>query len=295
MRKSVILVMLLSCLVISCSKNRETVRFGIISTSINHLPLTYAIHNGLVNAENIEFISFSSGWELSEALIHKRVDIGILPFTYVWTAQANGFSLKTYSSFERETDALVTRKTINKISELNNQKVGVLRASTLDVLARDLAKQNGVEFEIVPFRTPNEIIEALKAKQIMAGALYVPLVQKVSDEFHVLNWFSELYPGHTCCNIATNLEKSKHSVLDKLVNDLSAILIDLQEHPENYINFVKEYYKLTENQALEALKHTKFSFKISNNDKEFEQNMIESFKELEYIKVIPPKKDIFLD
>ncbi len=285
--KKVSFILIMSLVLFACSQKAKTVKFGIISTSINHLPLSYAMDNNLISIDNLELVRFSSGWELSEALIHGKVDLGILPFTYIWTARSQGYKVQTISSFERETDALVTTKGITEIEQLNNQKIGVLRASSLEALVLDLAEKYALTFEIVAFRTPNEMIEALKQKQVDAIAIFVPLVQKISEDYHVVKWFSELYPEHTCCNLSGTEAFIENNDINDLLAQLKRVLTLIEDFPDDFVEYGKTMFGLTDSQIKKALEHTKYSLELTTKDKDFEESMMQKFKELNYLKIIP--------
>lgn len=289
----IVLYLVVSLLQVSCVKNEKKIRFGIITGSINHLPLSYAIERGLIDLSDYEFFHFNSGWELSEALLHKRVDLAILPFTYTWTAQSQGYDVKTISSFERETDAIIAKKRIQAISDLNNKKIGVLRASTLEALVLDLMHRHSVNVEIIPFRTPNEMMEALRNDNIDAASLYVPLLQKFTEEYHIVHWFSETYPEHTCCNLAGAGEFLKTYNPDILLSKLSEVLEIVADNPDDYIEFAMNIYGLNRDDVIVALQNTKFCLILTENDIDFEREMISKFKELEYLKEIPASEDVF--
>ncbi|MCK9330938.1 MAG: transporter substrate-binding domain-containing protein [Candidatus Cloacimonetes bacterium] len=285
--KKIFLLAILISLVFSCTTKHRKIRFGIISSSINHLPLSYAIDKNILNINNIKLIRFNTGWELSEALIHNQIDLAILPFTYIWTAKSKGYKIMTVSSFERETDALMTAKNITQLSQLNNKKVGVLRASSLEVLVIDLAKKTNLNFEIVAFRTPNEMIEALRQNQIQAISLYEPLVQKLSDEFHIIKWFSEFYPEHTCCNLASTEIFLTNNNIEDLIEKFHYTFEFIKTNNYDFLQYGVKKFNFSQEQMKNALQHTKYSLEMRDIDKEFELKMINIFLDLGYISNIP--------
>jgi len=220
-------------------------------------------------------------------LIHNQIDLAILPFTYIWTAKSKGYKIMTVSSFERETDALMTAKNITQLSQLNNKKVGVLRASSLEVLVIDLAKKTNLNFEIVAFRTPNEMIEALRQNQIQAISLYEPLVQKLSDEFHIIKWFSEFYPEHTCCNLASTEIFLTNNNIEDLIEKFHYTFEFIKTNNYDFLQYGVKKFNFSQEQMKNALQHTKYSLEMRDIDKEFELKMINIFLDLGYISNIP--------
>ncbi len=263
---------------VSCQKPGDKLVIGIIKPSIDHLPLSYGIANGTIDRARYELISFSSGWELQEAIIAGRTDIAIMPFTYAWNAASKGYPIRTVSFFERETDGIVTSAAITKTSDLDGRKIGILRASTLDILMQDFARMNNIDYEAISFRTPNEMIAALTSGVVDAIVVYVPLIQKLDDKYHVIHWFGSSYPAHPCCDISVNtrqLTASKTVLLQGLISKLDEIILKVNALDSNVMDFVCKSYGLTLDQAYAALEHTVFATGLDENSKAFQRDMIE--------------------
>ncbi|MBP7563079.1 MAG: ABC transporter substrate-binding protein [Candidatus Cloacimonetes bacterium] len=291
-----VLVLLILCFT-ACSKPVEKLRIGIIKPSIDHLPLSYALSQNKIDPSKNEIITFSSGWETQEALVNNQIDVAIIPFTYIWTARSKGFPVKTLSFFERETDGIVVSKSIKTVSDLNQKKVGVLRASTIDAFLTNYVRKNQISIEPVYFRTPNEMIAALKAGEVSAIVTYVPVIQKLTDEFNVLHWFSEDHPEHPCCNIAAreNAIQTKYPQLQAFMNVINEAVHNLSQDDSQLIEFMKKTYLLTDTQAIDALNHSVFRMNLAEKDKQFELKTMQLFKDLKYIDQLPSSDSVYED
>ncbi len=298
MKKILILWVIMSSLILlSCAKKESKLKIGIIKPSIDHLPLTYALSEQMISKEDTEIIMFNSGWEAQEAMVSGQIDISIMPFTYVWTARSKGYPLKTISFFERETDGIVVTSDIKQMKDLNGKKIGVLRASTIDAFLYDLIKKDSLLVETVYFRTPNEMISALKNKDVSGIVTYVPIIQKLSDEFKVIYWFSEQMPEHPCCNLV-GTEKAlddKYLQVLALMRALDHSIQSIREKDEKVIQLMMKNYLLSREQSLDALQHSIFKMNLSEKDKAFEEETMKTFLELKYIEQMPKAEDVYED
>ncbi len=294
----VMLIMLSGLLLWSCSKsiNEKQIRIGIIKPSIDHLPLSIAMEKQYLDVTQLKIVNFTSGWEVQEALTAGKIDLAIMPFTYAWTAVSKGYKLKTVSCLERETDGIVASPEFKKVTDLSNHKIGLLRASSLETLMQDTAKRNKFSYEAVYFRTPIEMIAALKAQKVDAIVCYVPLIQKMGVDYQVLHWFSETYPSHPCCDlVATDaILKTRPTAINKIQKGLNLAIKDINEPSEATFKLIERLFGLDALQAVEALRHTRFDNSISQQDKQFEQFMMQSFLSNDYLQSIPAMTDVFV-
>lgn len=291
------ILLVITCLVFSaCSTKTQDLRIGIISSSINHLPLSFAIDDGAIPKDKYQLIKFTSGWEVQEAMITGSIDVAIMPFTYVWNAASKGYPISTASFFERETDAVVAQPEYHALNDLRGKKIGMLRASTLDVLWRDYADKNGIEFEAVYFRSPNEAIAALDKKEIAAAVLYVPLVNKLEAKYNTLHWFSEDYPFHPCCDLAVNTNNIKHKnkQLSILMEDLQLAVSNMDKDKTKLERYIMTSYGLSADECREALQHTQFRMGLEAEGKEFERRMTDISLAIGYLDRVPADYEVYL-
>lgn len=294
---SLLLLLLCLCALLSCNRSRDysPVRIGIITPSINHLPISLAIEQRYINTSKVQVVTFTSGWELQEAITSNKIDMAIMPFTYGWTSIAKGYKLKIISCLERETDGILALPSLRTMDSLNNKKIGLLRASTLDVLMQDTAKKMNIKYTPVYFRTPSEMYAALHAKDVQAIVSYVPLIQKKGAEYHVVHWFSDTYPGHPCCDlIATEgVLQAKPEVVSLIENGLKKAVTDINKPTDESVELLQRLYSLDRVESIESLKHTVFRFSISDKDKQFERQMMQYFLINDYVTRIPSINDVY--
>lgn len=283
---------------VSCSKSAGTkqIRMGIILPSIDHLPLSVAMEKQYIDKAKLEIISFTSGWEVQEAITAGKIDMAIMPFSYAWTAISKGYKLKILTCLERETDGIVALPKYKSINELDKRKIGLLRASTLEILMQYTASKYNITYEPVYFRTPTEMIAALKAEEVDAIVSYVPLIQKINNKYPVLYWFSETYPGHPCCDLVVSDEVMQSHVNDiaQIEEGLTKAIKDIKEPNEEIYKFIGRLYGLDAFQTVEALKHTRFDPTISEADKQFEQKTMQLYLKKDYLSKIPAISDVYV-
>lgn len=301
MKKTVLSLCLLLALLIltSCRSNQKDMplKFGIIQPSIDHLPLDVALKNFYLDSTQLQIISFTSGWEVQEAITAGKIDIAIVPFSYAWAAVAKGYKLKIISCLERETDGIITSTSITDLQQLNKRKIGTLRASTIEILMQQTAKTRGFSYEPVYFRTPSEMIAALQSKDVDAIVCYVPLMQKMSETYHVLHWFAADYPAHPCCDLVVREEALKRhpKYIKDIIAGLQKASEDITRPDETVMDLMKKTYSLDDLQAVDALRHTVFNTKVTEADKQFEQQMMQFFLDNEYLDKLPSISEVFAD
>lgn len=282
---------------LSCDQRKDILRLGIITPSVDHLPLSYAMHAGKLDAKAIQIIGFNTGWELQEALIAGKVDTAIIPFTYAWNMAAKGYPIKIVSFFERETDAVLVSPGIQKPEDLNGRKVGLIKASTLDVFFIEWTARRGISFDPVYFRSPNEMIAALDAGMVSAIVCYEPLIQKISHKYAVLHWFGADYPHHPCCDFAVNtdrLDDRRRAALKQLLSDLHDPVEAVNLGKPDALAFMAKYYGLTRAQCDAALQNTVFTLGMGQSGRDFERRMAEVGFQHGYIDKLLADDEIYL-
>ena len=254
-----------------------------------------ALKQGYLNAREVQPVYFTSGWEMHEAMLKGEIDLAIMPFTYAWSMVSQGCKVKVLSCLERETDGILVNRRIKQIQDLNNAKIGVLKASTLEVLVHDFALHNNLDIQKVYFHTPAEMSAALQAGQVDAIVSYVPTIQTMGSAYTVLHWFASDYPGHPCCDLVCtpSAMTARLAEVQKFWDALAKAVADINEHPQSVLPEVQSLFGLDANQAAAALSHTVIRMGISAQDREFERMMMLFFKEFGYQDRLPGNEDIY--
>ena len=176
MKKKIVLIVIL-LITIGCSyKDKNRLIIGIIKPSLNHLPFDLGMAKGILDNDQYVIKEFASGWETNEALISGKIDVAIMPFTYTWLDVSNGHKVRIISFFERESDGIIARPGISKLDQMNGMRIGVLRASTLDIFAEFVSQDHYINMEFVYFRTPMDMAAALQSGEVDALSFYVPSI-----------------------------------------------------------------------------------------------------------------------
>mgnify|MGYP000858746391 CR=1 FL=1 len=296
MRKCIVFMLLI--VLTACSKADRQLTIGIIKPSVNHLPLSYGLHSGEIDGSHIRLVSFTSGWEASEALVAGKLDAAILPFTYVWSSAAKGYPIRTVSFLERETDAILVSPGLAQPLALSGKKVGLLKASSLDVLWQDYAKKEGIGAEKVYFRSPNEIVAALQNGDISAAVLYEPIVSKLAEKYPVLARFSQRYNAHPCCNLAVNtrmLDRGKISQLRDCLSSLSTVAGTINIQNPSLCSYALREYGMSFNQLKLALGNTIYRLDLEQSGKNFERKMAQLSLQSGYLTHLPADDSIYWD
>jgi len=278
-------MILILLFIIGCSSKTDKLVIGLIKPSLDHLPFDFGIEIQALNKEDYIVKYFSSGWETNEALVSEKIDVAIMPFTYAWTDISQGKRVKIISFLERESDGIITTKKIEKIQDLDGKKIGVLRASTLDIFAEMFLEENDIEMEFIYLRTPMDMATALKSGEVDALSFYVPSIFKFDENFHIIHWYRDTFPLHPCCDLtATETAISnKKKKIEKLMNGLEKSVNEINNNPVLTFDFAQISFYLQEDLAKQSLYHTKFVMGLAEKGKKFEQKAIAKMIEKGYI------------
>jgi predicted transcriptional regulator len=141
-------------------------------------------------------------------------------------------------------------------------------------------------------------VAALQKAEVSAVVLYVPIVTKLAEDYHVLHWFSDSYAAHPCCDLAVNtsrINKGKAKQLALFMKELNAIVSNLFKDEIGLQAYAKSSYGLNDDQLREALKHTVFRMGLEQSGKEFQRRMAEISREAGYLERIPQDSEVYWD
>jgi ABC-type nitrate/sulfonate/bicarbonate transport system substrate-binding protein len=277
MRTTTLILMVALVSLSSCGGGVEKrpLRVGLIRPSLDYLPFVLATELGGLDASGFAVTEFASGWEANEALAAGKVDVAILPFTYVWADAAAGLPVRTVSFLERESDGIAARRPASSLADLAGRRIGVLRASTLDVLAGAALADAGVTAELVPLRGPAELVAALRGGDVDAVSLYVPPLLGLGDDFPVVHWFADADPLHPCCDIAANRDalRDRGDQVTAFVALLERGVALLAQRPQEAAAVAAARWQLAPATASAALAHMQFRTGLEATGRDFERRM----------------------
>lgn len=278
-----------------CQSKKGELRVGVIAPSTDWLPVVIAFEEGFISEESFRLFRFSSGWEANEALIAGKVDVAIIPFTYAWKGVSEGKDIRIVSFFERESDGIVTSKEITELVQLDGRKIGVLRASTLDIFVHLVAQIYKFEPEIVYFRTPTEMAAALQNGLVDALSFYVPQIFRLGDGFQAIYWFGDDYPDHPCCDVVATGKaiEEKRTKLFNFMEALSRACDYIKTNREESVEIMMKTYNLSTYEAEQTLKYTGFTLSLDKKGKQFELMTAQKMQELGYLRRVPDLDEVF--
>ena len=274
----------------------ETLVLGLIKPSLDHLPYDFVELADDPVLAGVSVRSFSSGWEANEALAAGKVDAAILPFTYAWTDVDRGLPVKIVGFLERESDGIVARREFATLADLAGRRIGVLRASTLEVLAVMALQDRGIEAELVPLRSPAEMAAALQAGEVDALSFYVPPILGFGDDYHVVHWYGDDHPGHPCCDLAVHTPAAarKREALDRLRTALAVAATRLESDRDRAVSATAEIFALSPDLSTRALERLRFHAGREETGRRFELAAARVMHELGYLEAIPDTTDVYL-
>ncbi len=293
----VMIISLVAIFTVSCSRPEERLVVGIIAPSTDWLPLYMALDLEFLDEKDVKLHYFSTGWEVNEALIAERIDIAIMPFTYGWKGVSGDKNIRIISFFERESDGIITAPDISNLQQLNRRRIGVLRASTLDIFTHLIMDKYDFKPEIVYFRTPTEMVVALQEGYVDALSFYVPVIFKVDDPFKTIHWYGDSYPDHPCCDIiATDSAiNEKKEAITNFVDIMRISCEYILKKPKKAIQSIMDNWQLCSSSAERTLKHTSFRVSLDEDGKHFQLKTAEKMVELGYLKRLPDFSEVYYE
>ncbi len=295
--KKLIVLLLLSLFTISCTTQKSSLRIGVIKPSLNYLPLIVGLEKEIIDPDLVEITYFSSGWETNEALVAHRIDLAIMPFTYVWMDVAQGKKIYTLSFLERESDGIITTTDISRLEQLNGKKIGVLRASTLDLFAEVTAVRYNLDLDFVYFRTPMDMASALESGNVDALSFYTPSIFNLSDDFSILYWYSEDYPEHPCCNLTANSQAitDKNNLINKFKAQLHTSCEFMAENPEFVNSIASDHYHISTDIVRRSLQHMKYKMGLESKGRQLEYSLAQEMVNKGYLEKLVDQEQVYYE
>ena len=263
-----------------------SLQVGIIAPSFDYLPLKVAEESGLLAGQRLKYERFSSGWELGEALVAGRIDVAIIPFTYVVSAVARGYPVRVAACLEHEDDGIIARPGISRLEELAGRKVGCLKASTIELLLRQALAKSGVKAELVYFASPMEMWAALERGEVSALSAYVPGIIKAEGVIgNIIHWYRTDSPMHPCCDIAVHLNRTQHKLpaVRQLLSGIRQGIEAIARDTARAVAIAAQTFGLSDSVALLSLRQTPFRLSLTRTEMDFELATARQMKELGYI------------
>jgi ABC-type nitrate/sulfonate/bicarbonate transport system substrate-binding protein len=286
------------------SPQAQALELGIIAPSLDYLPLKVAEARGLLTEKGdttqrgvpIKLRRFNAGWELGEALLAGRVDVAIIPFTYVVSAVARGGDVRIIACFEHEDDGIIARPGITTLEGLAGRKIGCLKASTIELLLRQTLDSRGIRAELVYFSSPMEMWSALERGEVDALSYYVPGIIKADGKIgNIIHWYSAEWPMHPCCDIAVHRAniRNKTKAVQRLVQALKAGTELIARDTALACSVAVQTYGLSDAVALQSLRHTPFRLSLTHQDTVFELNTAALMTRLGYLPSTTKRREIY--
>jgi ABC-type nitrate/sulfonate/bicarbonate transport system substrate-binding protein len=261
-------------------------QIGIIAPSLDWLPLEVARDAGALAGQKLQYARFNSGWELGEALVAGRVDVAILPFTYVISAAAQGSPVRIVAHLEHEDDGIIARPGITRLEELAGRRVGCLKSSTIELFLRQALDRRGIKSELVYFASPMEMWAALEQGAVDALSAYVPGIIRADGKIgNVIYWYSADSPMHPCCDVAIHQTRTqaKMPAVRKLLAGLTRGAELIARDTLRAVAVAAKTYDLPDSIALLSLRRTPFRVSLTKEESDFELATARQMKELGYI------------
>jgi NitT/TauT family transport system substrate-binding protein len=281
-------LLIILALTASCRRgsNDAALEIGIIAPSLDYLPLIVAEDAGLLAGQQLKYARFSSGWELGEALTAGRVDVAIIPFTYVISAVAQGSPVRIVAHLEHEDDGIIARPGITSLEGLAGRKVGCLKSSTIELLLRQALDRRGIKAELVYFASPMEMWAALERGAVDALSAYVPGIIKADRKIGaIIHWYSADSPMHPCCDVAVQQTRTRNKTqaVRRLLAGLKRASELIARDTLRAVAIAAKTYDLPDSIALLSLRRTPFRVSLTEAERDFELATARQMKELGYV------------
>jgi len=274
------ILIIICCVILAACGNQQSDKLviGLIKPSMNHLPVQYALDTNPEELNNYQIQYFHSGWETNEALVAGRIDLAIMPFTYAWMDVSQDKQVKIISFLERESDGIIASSEYANRENLTGSKMGVLKNSTLEIIPEMVFEKQGLSMpEMVPFRTPMDMAAALQSGEVDAISYYVPSIFNLAERFQIVDWYSNTFPAHPCCDLVASEKalKSKRNQVNAFMKMLENSIRQMEGDPQNTSKIAQNSFGLSEQITSQSLAHTKYMLGLEASGKDFEAQAAE--------------------
>ena len=274
------ILIIICCAILAACGNQQSDKLviGLIKPSMNHLPVQYALDTNPEELNNYQIQYFHSGWETNEALVAGRIDLAIMPFTYAWMDVSQDKKVKIISFLERESDGIIASSEYANRENLTGSKMGVLKNSTLEIIPEMVFEKQGLSMpQMVPFRTPMDMAAALQSGEVDAISYYVPSIYNLAERFQIVDWYSNTFPAHPCCDLVASEKalKAKCNQVNAFMKMLENSIRQMEGDPQNTSKIAQNSFGLSEQITSQSLAHTKYMLGLEASGKDFEAQAAE--------------------
>ncbi|MDR1052207.1 MAG: ABC transporter substrate-binding protein [Deltaproteobacteria bacterium] len=236
---------LLACAVLllaSLPVSAETLKLGRNQGANQTLPVL-GINNGYFTDQglDVELVTFLSTSDGINALNAGKIDVGMSfgtgsPLTFA----AEGAPIVIIAGNLSGGHPIITTQEnapkFKGIEDFRGKTVGTPRLYTADVVFRGAAFKAGLvpgkDFELIEFKRPNDIVEAVRTGKIDIGvASGAVIASSLEAGLAIPLWSNDLFAYHPCCRIITTKD-----VLEKRRPDLVKLIAGLLRAEKFFID-----------------------------------------------------------
>jgi NitT/TauT family transport system substrate-binding protein len=203
----------LSLLLPAPARAAELVRLNVGAMPITgHAKFFVAKERGFFAEEGIdaEISLFTSGADAAAAFRAEKLDAGAFGVATSLAHIARGFDALIIAGVMGQDSQYITKPenagSITSARDFRGKKIATVRLAAGDVVLRWALAQEGIKWkkdvEVLEFKNPPSVIEAVKSGQADVGGIWGPYDQGAESKgFKVALESSQLLPGHTCCRL----------------------------------------------------------------------------------------------
>lgn len=273
MKKKVVLLFIVF-IITSCTVKHKGVIIGIYRPSISQLPIAAAISANYIQRENVKY--YTNFFHLYKLLQSGHVDAAILPFNEVF--KRKGKNIKFYSHYIRGGIGILGYDNINKLSDLEGKKIGVVKKTIAAYLINSMALPKNTE--IVMYGSETMMKFAFDRAKLGAIVWNVPKIVESMGRHKIIHWFSEDYSYFPYSDLLVNKNsyKEKKDEIDEVLNQLLRIGDTFLGSPKILFETAEMVFETTHHRAKEISYHIRFLETSSDKDKAFEKSVFDYIK-----------------
>jgi len=255
-----------------------------------------AEHEGFFKEENlqVDFIPFQTTADGLNALQAGKIDIGISfgtagPLTFI----SKGADFVIFGGHLEGGSPIFSRpedqEKYKDIQSFKGKKIGTIRLYTGDIVFRAALADAGIDWkkdvEIIEFKNPSMLIEAIKARKVDVG-VGAPSNLGMAEEAGLVavNWSNNLSPGHVCCRVVTRGSElnEKQEAYKRFVKALIKAERAKELQPEVTVTASQPYLKMDEDKIRDIVLEPHQNNDSDPNKKEVEK-MWSAMRQIGYI------------
>jgi len=218
---------------------------------------------------DLDITYFANGYELMEHFQSEKFDLGFLGVVPAFLWKSTGAKIEIIAEANRGGHAVIARKEISSIKDLNNKTVLVPRKneSVSDNLLKKLVRETNIKINRVEFKDLNLSVDDLKNKfneleQIDALLLWEPYLSQILNFYPELKLIHKFEADQYTSNVMiipenNNLDKIHLDLIEEMFKEAAENIVI---ENKKVLSSMSNFFKMEKDIIKHSLKRIEFNY-----------------------------------